>query len=93
MNSSRRANTRPQIHTQGSATVSLAFHSWKVVPGDPLDKSIKVPRLEAATGQALARDFVVKTRRRKGLADDITVSKFLEPDLYKTLKDSRVLDL
>jgi U5 small nuclear ribonucleoprotein component len=48
--------------------------------------------LEPATAQALARDFVLKTRRRKGLAEDVTISKFLEPDLFRSLKESGVLD-
>jgi U5 small nuclear ribonucleoprotein component len=81
-----------QIHTQGQASVSLVFDRWSIVPGDPLDKEIKLRPLEPATAQALARDFVLKTRRRKGLAEDVTISKFLEPDLFRSLKESGVLD-
>lgn len=80
-----------RIHTQGQATVSLVFDHWSVVPGDPLDKDIKLRPLEQASAQATARDFVMKTRRRKGLAEDVTISKFLEPDLFKTLKESGIL--
>lgn len=36
--------------------------------------------LEPATGQALARDLVLKTRRRKGLGDQIAVSKYLDDE-------------
>jgi 116 kDa U5 small nuclear ribonucleoprotein component len=72
--------------------VSLVFDRWSIVPGDPLDKDIKLHSLEAASAQALARDFVLKTRRRKGLAEDVSVKKFLEPELYTNLKDSGVLD-
>jgi 116 kDa U5 small nuclear ribonucleoprotein component len=81
-----------RIHTQGQATVSSLFDKWSVVPGDPLDRDVKLRPLEMATAQATARDFVLKTRRRKGLAEDVTVSKFLEPELWKGLKDSGVLD-
>lgn len=81
-----------RIHTQGQATVSLVFDRWSIVPGDPLDKSIDLRPLEMAQGQATARDFVMKTRRRKGLAEDVTISKFLEPELYKGLKESGILD-
>lgn len=81
-----------RIHTQGQATVSLVFDRWSIVPGDPLDKSIKLRPLEAASAQATARDFVMKTRRRKGLAEDVTISKFLEPDLFASLKESGILD-
>jgi U5 small nuclear ribonucleoprotein component len=81
-----------RIHTQGQANVSLVFNKWEVVPGDPLDREVKLRPLEMASPQAAARDFVLKTRRRKGLAEDVTVSKFLEPELWKGLKESGVLD-
>ncbi|KAL2005003.1 hypothetical protein VTN00DRAFT_2853 [Thermoascus crustaceus] len=81
-----------RIHTQGQATVSLVFDKWSVVPGDPLDREVKLRPLEMASAMATARDFVLKTRRRKGLAEDVTVSKFLEPELWKGLKESGVLE-
>ncbi|GES56941.1 putative U5 snRNP component [Aspergillus terreus] len=81
-----------RIHTQGQASVSLVFDKWSVVPGDPLDREVKLKPLEMAPAMATARDFVLKTRRRKGLAEDVTVSKFLEPELWKGLKESGVLD-
>ncbi|KAK2759075.1 hypothetical protein FQN54_003174 [Arachnomyces sp. PD_36] len=81
-----------RIHTQGQATVSLVFDKWNVVPGDPLDRDVKLRPLEMASAMGTARDFVLKTRRRKGLAEDVTVSKFLEPELWKGLKDSGVLE-
>ncbi|KAF2187606.1 P-loop containing nucleoside triphosphate hydrolase protein [Zopfia rhizophila CBS 207.26] len=82
-----------RIHTQGQAIVSLVFDRWSIVPGDPLDKDIKLRPLEPASAQATARDFVLKTRRRKGLAEDVTISKFLEPDLFRSLKESGILDV
>jgi len=81
-----------RIHTQGQATVSLVFDRWSLVPGDPLDKDIKLRALEPASAQATARDFVLKTRRRKGLAEDVSVGKFLEPELWRSLRESGVLD-
>lgn len=81
-----------RIHTQGQATVSLVFDRWNIVPGDPLDKSIKLRALEPANAQATARDFVLKTRRRKGLSEDVSVGKFLEPDLLRQLRESGMLD-
>lgn len=81
-----------RIHTQGQANVSLVFNKWEVVPGDPLDKDAKTRPLEMAGAQGAARDFVLKTRRRKGLAEDVSVGKFLEPELWKGLKESGVLD-
>ena len=81
-----------RIHTQGQANVSLVFHKWEIVPGDPLDKEAKTRPLEMASAQGAARDFVLKTRRRKGLAEDVSVGKFLEPELWRGLKESGVLD-
>jgi len=81
-----------KIHTQGAVTLSLVFDRWSVVPGDPLDKSIKLRALDPASAQATARDFVLKTRRRKGLSEDVTVGKFMEPDLLRQLKGTGMLD-
>ncbi|KAF3919503.1 hypothetical protein ABW20_dc0100864 [Dactylellina cionopaga] len=81
-----------RIHTQGQAFVSLVFDKWSVVPGDPLDREIKLRPLEPANAQALARDFTLKTRRRKGLSEDVTISKFLEPELQKSLQESGLLN-
>lgn len=81
-----------RMHSEGQATVSLVFDRWSIVPGDPLDKEAKLRPLEMAGAQATARDFVLKTRRRKGLAEDVTISKFLEPELFRSLKESGILD-
>ncbi|KAI9695648.1 MAG: hypothetical protein M1820_008495 [Bogoriella megaspora] len=81
-----------RIHTQGQTTVSLVFDRWSVVPGDPLDKEIQIKPLQQASAQALARDFVLKTRRRKGLSEDVSINKYLEPDLFKSLKEGGILD-
>jgi U5 small nuclear ribonucleoprotein component len=53
--------------------------------GDPTDTSIKLRPLEPASGQALARDLVLKTRRRKGLGDQIAVSKYLDDEFVVSL--------
>jgi len=68
--------------TQGQAFVQMSFDHWSVVPGDPTDTSIQLRPLEPATGQSLARDLVLKTRRRKGLSDSIAVSKYLEDEVW-----------
>ena len=72
--------------------VSLTFEKWSVVPGDPLDREVKVRPLEMASAAATARDFVVKTRRRKGLSEEVSVGKFLEGELWKGLREGGVLD-
>ena len=43
------------------------FDHWAVVPGDPLDRNVILHPLEPSPPLALARDFMIKTRRRKGL--------------------------
>lgn len=81
-----------RIHTQGQATVSLVFDRWSVVPGDPLDRSVNVRKLEPATAMELARDFVGKTRRRKGLKKDVGVARYLEGDVVARLRETGILD-
>ena len=41
------------------------FSHWQIVPGDPLDKSVVIRPLEQQPVTALAREFAIKTRRRK----------------------------
>lgn len=67
--------------TLGQAFCQMSFDHWSVVPGDPTDSSIQLRPLEPAMGQSLARDLVLKTRRRKGLSDSIAVSKYLEDEV------------
>jgi len=83
--------TELRIATQGLAMVSLVFDRWSIVPGDPLDREIVLRPLQQASAQATARDFVLKTRRRKGLSEDVSVAKYLEPELYEELKGSGLL--
>eukprot|EP00457_Paulinella_chromatophora_P001315 gb/GEZN01001317.1/.p1 GENE.gb/GEZN01001317.1/~~gb/GEZN01001317.1/.p1 ORF type:complete len:993 (-),score=150.91 gb/GEZN01001317.1/:162-3002(-) len=64
--------------TQGQAFCMSVFDHWQVVPGDPLDKSIILRPLEPAPLDALAREFMVKTRRRKGLSEDVSINKFFD---------------
>jgi U5 small nuclear ribonucleoprotein component len=62
------------------------FDRWSVVPGDPLDTSVRLTNLEPASANALARDFVLKTRRRKGLAEEgMGVRKYLEKEVIESL--------
>lgn len=76
-----------RTHTQGQAFCLSVFDHWAVVPGDPLDKSIVLRPLEPAPLQYLARDLMIKTRRRKGLSEDVNVQKFFDEDLLQRIKD------
>ncbi|KAG1674860.1 hypothetical protein FOA52_015250 [Chlamydomonas sp. UWO 241] len=74
-----------RYHTQGQAFCLSVFDHWQIVPGDPLDKSIVLRPLEPAPVQALAREFMVKTRRRKGMSDDVSINKYFDEVLLRTL--------
>lgn len=84
--------TDMRMQTKGQATVNLVFDRWQVVPGDPLDRTVNVRKLEAASAMELARDFVTKTRRRKGLRVEVGVSRYLEGEAIAQLKGSGILD-
>lgn len=65
--------------------------SFQIVPGDPLDKSILIRPLELQPAPHLAREFMVKTRRRKGLNEDVSVNKFFDdPMLLELAKQQDV---
>jgi U5 small nuclear ribonucleoprotein component len=74
-----------RTHTQGQAFCQLIFDQWQLVPGDPLDRSIVLRPLEPSPAQHLARDFMVKTRRRKGLGDDVVFGKYFDEDTLLNL--------
>jgi len=77
-----------RYHTQGQAFCMSIFDHWSIVPGDPLDKSVVLRPLEPAPVQHLAREFMVKTRRRK--VRSATIATFLLPvELWVRLHLSR----
>jgi 116 kDa U5 small nuclear ribonucleoprotein component len=59
---------------------SIALNAKSIIIGDPTDATVRLRPLEPASGQALARDLALKTRRRKGLGDQIAVSKYLDDE-------------
>ncbi|KAI0565490.1 Elongation factor Tu GTP-binding domain containing protein [Gracilaria domingensis] len=78
--------------TYGSAFCLQLFDHWSVVPGDPLDKSIPLPTLHVAGRAELARECMVKTRRRKGMPDDVSITKYFDdPLLVELAADNEVL--
>lgn len=80
-----------RTHTQGQAFCLSAFNHWQIVPGDPLDKSIVIRPLELQPTPHLAREFMIKTRRRKGLSEDVSVNKFFDdPMLLELAKQQDV---
>lgn len=81
-----------RLHTQGQAMCFLTFEKWDLVPGDPLDKDCYLPSLKPVPNESIARDFVMKTRRRKGLSGEPNLQKYIDPELYGKLKDGGLVN-
>lgn len=80
--------TDVRIHTQGMASVLLHHepsHHWQVIPGDPLDRTLKPIPLEPSPAPVLARDCMLKVRRRRGLGEDINLKVYLEEAMLEEL--------
>lgn len=60
-----------KLGTLGQSSIIGSFSHWDIVPGDPQDTSIVVSPLKIAKNHELARDFMVKTRLRRGLPTDV----------------------
>ncbi|CAI8001674.1 116 kDa U5 small nuclear ribonucleoprotein component [Geodia barretti] len=80
-----------RTHTQGQAFCLSVFHHWQIVPGDPLDKTIVIRPLEPQPAPHLAREFMIKTRRRKGLSEDVSISKFFDDPMLLELARQDVM--
>ncbi|XP_020895189.1 116 kDa U5 small nuclear ribonucleoprotein component [Exaiptasia diaphana] len=80
-----------RTHTQGQAFCMSVFHHWQIVPGDPLDKSIIIRPLEPQPATHLAREFMIKTRRRKGLSEDVSINKFFDDPMLLELARQDVM--
>ena len=85
-------DTDLRLYTQGQAMGILEFARWDIVPGDPLDQDCVLPALKPVPRNSLARDFVMKTRRRKGLSGEPNLQRYLDADLYARLRDSGVIN-
>ena len=64
-----------RYNTQGQAFCTSVFDHWAIVPGDPLDRGVILRPLEPQPVQHLAREFMVKTRRRKVMLVVILVAR------------------
>jgi len=79
-----------RAYTQGQAFCQQVFDHWAVVPGDPLNPAVVLHPLEPSPNFALAKDFMTKTRRRKGLGDDVSVSKYFDDPLLLKLAQQQM---
>lgn len=80
-----------RVHTQGQAFGMQVFDHWAVVPGDPLDKTIILRPLEPSPPAHLAREFMVKTRRRKGLPEDVSIARYFDEAMLAYLAEQEAL--
>jgi U5 small nuclear ribonucleoprotein component len=80
-----------RVFSQGLAFGMSSFDHWAVVPGDPLDKSIVLRPLEPSPPLGLAREFMIKSRRRKGLSEDVSITRFFDDGmaLYYNASNAR----
>ena len=76
-----------RVASLGSASYQAIFSHWQVVPGDPLDSRIKLAPLEASPAPMLARDCVLKTRRRKGLGEAVSINKFFDEAMREEMME------
>lgn len=74
-----------RVLTQGSAFCLQAFDHWGLVPGDPLDKTVQLRPLEPSGRKELARECMLKTRRRKGMGDEVSLTKYFDDPLLAEL--------
>lgn len=75
-----------RVHLSGQGFCVSVFDHWSLLPGDPFDKNIILKPLEPSPPPALAREFMLKTRRRKGLNEHISILKFFDdPVILHTL--------
>lgn len=70
-----------KCHTIGQASARMCFDGWEMIAGDPLDPNVKVKVLEPAEAFGLAKDVMIKTRRRKGLPEMVSLGKYFDEDI------------
>ena len=73
--------------TAGQAFGMVWFNGFQTMQGDPLDKNIHYFPLEPSTNLVLAREVLIKTRRRKGLNEDINILNYLDEEGVKNIKN------
>lgn len=68
-----------RFRTTGQAFCQSVFYEWRILPEDPLNKSVDayLTSLEPQRTEHLAREFLLKTRRRKGLSEDVNIEMFM----------------
>lgn len=77
----------------GMYLIINVIFNFQIVPGDPLDKSIIIRPLEPQPAPHLAREFMIKTRRRKVCITCRSIGKLLTaPNTLQYLSKLSVAD-
>lgn len=80
-----------RVATQGLAFATAHFDHWQPIPGDPLDTTLPSVLLEPAPVPALARDCLLKTRRRRGIGEQVRIDKFFDDPMLQVLAREKLL--
>lgn len=72
--------------TRGHAFPQMISDNWMKVFGDPLNDTAFIPMLKPASYDSLARDFMIKTRRRKDLGDKVSLEQFVDKETWNKLQ-------
>lgn len=75
-----------RLKTSGQAMIYLHYSNYDIVPGNPLDKDVYLPELKAVPEESLARDFMIKTRNRKGIPGEANLQRYIDNDIFEKLK-------
>lgn len=76
-----------RLSTRGLAYPQMIFSRWDRVPGNPLDDTVFIPLLKRVPLSSTARDFMMKTRRRKGLKEDVSLQNYVDRDTWNMLME------
>ncbi|MCQ2816374.1 MAG: 116 kDa U5 small nuclear ribonucleoprotein component [archaeon] len=76
--------------TAGQAFCMCWFDGYKVMDGDPLDRTIKIKTLEPSSILELPREAMIKTRRRKGMIEEVNLENYFDEDIIKGMKTDNI---
>lgn len=75
-----------QLESDNDSQVTLSWHGWQQASGDPLDPTTRSYRLQPAPPESRSRDFMVKTRRLKGLTSEPQLDHYIDEDVRRLIR-------
>lgn len=76
-----------RLVTRGHAYPQHIHDNWNKVQGDPLNDTVFIPRLKPAPYESLARDFMIKIRRRKGMNENVSLENFVDQNTWNRIQN------